>query len=138
MMTPNCDATSAENQRRQYSIEALTGAVLCCNDAFHITHVNTAACSTFRAAKQDLVGKHFDLINELPIDKDVPSEGPEPPRFLKKLDGSTFFALIREVQIGAISAIQIFDINDLMREHDDLAYRESTWRYAIEAAEHGI
>src|SRR4029079_19777445 len=63
---------------------------------------------------------------------------PSAPIRFRRLDGSDFwaFAGVRESRRGHIW--QIFEVDGYVRERDKLAYQESIWRHAIEAAEHGV
>ena len=141
-MTFESDAVSAEPHQWLNSIDAFSVAVVGCDDAFQISHVNMAACRAFGATYQDLVGKHLSLVADFPIEdvmlEEIVNASPAAPRCLKRMDGSTFWALLRGAKVGAVSAFQFFDVDDLMKDHEAIVYRESMWRHAIEAAEHGV
>ena len=141
-MTATNDPITADAGQWQAIMDAFSEAVLRCGDDCHITYANPAACRAFGVSQGQLVGKHFGLIADIPGATEKSElagcQSTTAPKRLKRLDGSTFWGLVQQIHIGGVSALQIVDVDDVMKERDELAYRESTWRYAIEAAEHGI
>ena len=56
----------------------------------------------------------------------------------KRQDGDPFWAFTAQSETPHGHVLQIFEADAYVRERDTLAYKESTWRHAIEAAEHGV
>ena len=56
----------------------------------------------------------------------------------RREDGDPFWAFAAQSETQHGYVLQIFEADAYVRERDTLAYKESTWRHAIEAAEHGV
>ena len=141
-MIQDNDIVAATTSESHNSIDALSGPVICIDSGWNIIRVNAAACNVFNATKLDLVGKHFSIIAELPIDDrslaDFPTVSPVLPMPLRRLDGAAFSGLLRGKKIDGILSVQIFELNDVAQNHVNLVEQETMCQTGIESAEHGV
>ena len=122
------------------AIDAIAGellpgpvAVLLCADDGRVAFANAAAARLFGfdPTRRPVAG----LLADAP---DPAAVSPSAPVRFKREDGSDFwaFAAVAPSRLGRIW--QLFEVDAYVRERDRLAYKESIWRHAIEAAEHGV
>lgn len=135
-------APQAANLRLDDSIQALPGAALLCDGDFRITAANAAACDMLRSTIRDLTGKPFAgiaaaLVTDGAFDPSAHSN-PATPYELTRPAGSAFSAQLSLAPAGANWIVQLCDVSGLVKEQEKLLYRVNTWRYAIEAAGHGV
>ena len=135
-------APQAANLRLDDSIQALPGAALLCDGDFRITAANAAACDMLRSTIRDLTGKPLAsmagaLFTDGAFDPSAHSN-PETPHQLTRPDGSAFSAQLSFAAAGANWIIQLSDVSALVEKQGKLLYRVNTWRYALEAAGHGV
>jgi diguanylate cyclase (GGDEF)-like protein/PAS domain S-box-containing protein len=109
-------------------------AVLLCRDG-RVAFANASAARLFGFdARGHAIG---ELLADASGATAEPASVSAPLRF-KRRDGSDFwaFAAIGKSRLGQLW--QILEVDSYVRERDKLAYQESIWRHAIEAAEHGV
>lgn len=108
-------------------------AILLSDGDGRILFANACAVRLFRG---DPTGKAVAELLAGPSDPSA--EAPSAPQRFRRGDGSEFWAFVAlsPSRLGRIW--QLFEADAYVRERDKLAYQESTWRHAIEAAEHGV
>lgn len=117
-------------------------AMAFCDHEKRILHGNPALCSLLGVEEQTIVGSElygFLVSPDMELDAAIDGgEGSFEPIHIIRPDGEKKWVLVSESQTQSGWIIQIIQIDNLMKRYNSLTYKESTWRNAIVAAEHGV
>ena len=108
-------------------------AVVACRDDWTIEWANASAVRLLGA---DPTGRKLaDFVN---ADAGSGDAAASSLMQFKREGGDLFWAFTAQSETLNGHVLQIFEADAYVRARDLLAYKESTWRHAIEAAEHGV
>jgi diguanylate cyclase (GGDEF)-like protein/PAS domain S-box-containing protein len=115
-------------------------ALACCNSQWQITEITQGLATLLSFREDEIVGRSLDDVFELPGLRVM--NGGQPLdlglRTCRKANGSTLWVTLQTSPGEGGCFVQITDVSALIQERDEIAYKESIWRHAVQAAGHGV